>query len=127
MSHLESKSRSRNARRALVLLQVCAIVATAGGAHAKEEFVYSGEPIHPGCIHALAMQQGDAGPVTTAVNLEGCASSERSKIVVRSGSRARTWPLIPSLNRQSKRTRARPMTRNRLNQIISRNRRRVGS
>ena len=83
MSHLESKSRSRIARRALVLLQACAIVAAAGGAHAKEEFVYSGEPIHPGCIHALAMQQGDAGPVTTAVNLEGCASSERSRAKVR--------------------------------------------
>jgi hypothetical protein len=83
MNHLESESRPRNARWALALLHACAIVAVAGAAQAKEEFLYSGEPIHPGCIHALAMQQGDAVPVTTAVSLEGCASSERSKAKVR--------------------------------------------
>ncbi len=77
MNHLESESRSRNARRALALLHACAIVAVAGAAQAKEAFLYNGEPIHPGCVHALAMQQGDAVPVTTAVSLEGCASSER--------------------------------------------------
>lgn len=83
MNDYESESRASHARRAFVLLHACAIVATAGGAHAEEEFVYAGEPIHPGCVHALAMQQGDAIPVTTAVSLEGCASSERSKAKVR--------------------------------------------
>ena len=82
MSHLESESRSRIARRALALLCACAIVAFAGAAQAKEEFLYSGEPIHPACVHALAMQQGDAVPVTTAVSLEGCISSERSGAMI---------------------------------------------
>ena len=71
-----------NLHRALVLLGACAIVATAGGAHADENFLYSGEPIHPGCVHALVMQQGDAVPVTTAVSLEGCAASKRSRAKV---------------------------------------------
>ncbi len=41
--------------------------------------MYADRPIHPGCIHALAMHQGDAVPVTTAVSLEGCAASERTR------------------------------------------------
>lgn len=83
MNQLDSESRSRNVRRALALLYACAIVAVAGGAQAREPFAYGGQPIHPGCVHALAMQQGDTVPVTTAVSLEGCASSERSKAQVR--------------------------------------------
>ncbi len=83
MNHIKSESRSGNTRRALALLHACAIVAVAGTAQAKEAFLYNGEPIHPGCVHALAMQQGDAVPVTTAVSLEGCASSERSGAKVR--------------------------------------------
>lgn len=79
MNPLESVTRSRKARRALALLHVCAIAAFAGGARADEEFLYGGKPIHPGCVHALAMQQGDAIPVTTAVSLEGCVASERSR------------------------------------------------
>ena len=67
----------------LSLKYVDAIVAVAGGAEAKQAFLYNGEPIHPGCVHALAMQQGDAVPVTTAVSLEGCVSSERSGAEVR--------------------------------------------
>ena len=80
MKPLESESRTGKARR--VLVHACGIIAIAGGAQAKE-LLYSGEPVHPGCVHALAMQQGDAVPVTTAVSLEGCASSERSKSKVR--------------------------------------------
>jgi hypothetical protein len=83
MNHLESESRSSNPRRALALLHACAIVAVAGGAEAKDGFLYSGEPIHPGCVHALAMHRSDAVPVTTAVSLEGCAASERSEAKVR--------------------------------------------
>jgi len=83
MNPPESESRSTQARRTRAWLCACAIVAVAGGAHAKEEFLYSGEPIHPGCVHALAMEQGDAFPVTTAVSLEGCATSERSRAKVR--------------------------------------------
>ena len=57
------------------------LVAIAGAAEARAEntFTYGGKPVHPGCVHALAMEQGDRAPVTTAVSLEGCASSERSK------------------------------------------------
>ncbi len=83
MNHVESESRFGNARRALALLHACAIVAIAGGAQAEEEFLYSGEPIHPGCVHALAMWRSDTIPVTTAVSLEGCVSSERCGAEVR--------------------------------------------
>jgi hypothetical protein len=73
----------RNASRSFALLTALAILVAAGGASAKGKFLYSGEPIHPGCIHALAMQQGDASPVTAAVSLEGCAASARSRAKVR--------------------------------------------
>ena len=78
MHHPESGSRSRS-RRAWALLHACALVAVAASAQARDPFAYGGQPIHPGCVHALVMQQGDAVPVTTAVSLEGCASSGRSK------------------------------------------------
>ncbi len=67
----------RRGRRTRVLLLALLGVALAGGAQAKEEFMYEGKPIHPGCVHALAMQQGDAFPVTAAVSLEGCGKSDR--------------------------------------------------
>jgi len=83
MSQLESEMRSGSSRREWPWLHACAIavfaVASAGIAHADEDFSYGGEPIHPACIHALTMHQGDRAPVTTAVSLEGCASSARSK------------------------------------------------
>ncbi len=83
MDHRESQSRSTQARRSLVLILVLAIAVVAGQAHARAPFLYGGEPVHPACVHALAMDQGDAVPVTAAVSLEGCASSERSKTKVR--------------------------------------------
>jgi hypothetical protein len=55
------------------------IATLAGEARARSPFVYAGKPIHPACVHALTMQQGDDVPVTTAVSLEGCATSTRSK------------------------------------------------
>jgi len=51
----------------------------ASESRAQGNLSYGGEPVHPACVHALAMHQGDATPVTTAVSLEGCSSSERSK------------------------------------------------
>jgi len=78
-----SRTQSRSRRGLLTLLFAGALVAAASNAHARAEFLYSGEPIHPGCVHALAMQQGDAVPVTTAVSLEGCSTSRRSKAEVR--------------------------------------------
>ncbi len=78
MRHLEAKKLSSGARRSLLLL-ACAMLVPAENARAAEAFVYGGEPIHPACVHAIAMHQGDAVPVTTAVSLEGCASSERSQ------------------------------------------------
>jgi hypothetical protein len=59
------------------------IAVVAGEAHAQPHLLYGGEPVHPACIHALAMHQGDSAPVTTAVSLEGCNSSARSKSKVR--------------------------------------------
>jgi hypothetical protein len=79
MNHRGSQSRSAHVRPWLVLLGALAWTAVASEAHAQARFLYAGEPVHPACVHALAMHQGDAVPVTTAVSLEGCASSERSK------------------------------------------------
>jgi len=73
----------RPARASSVLLAMGAFVLVASAADAEEAFMYADRPIHPGCIHALAMHQGDAVPVTTAVSLAGCATSERSKSEVR--------------------------------------------
>ncbi len=76
--HPRSRTKARG-RLALVWLAAGVTLASAGGAQGKENFVYEGKPIHPGCVHALAMQQGDAFPVTAAVVLEGCATSQRSQ------------------------------------------------
>jgi len=83
MSLPDPSSRSQNPRRSFALLTVAALVAAAGTAHARPNFLYSGEPVHPGCVHALVMQQGDSVPVTTAVSLEGCASSQRARAKIR--------------------------------------------
>lgn len=83
MIHSSSTTRSRPISRHLALLGAAVILFAAGGAQAKGKFLFNGEPIHPGCIHALAMQQGDAVPVTVAVSLQGCATSERSRAKVR--------------------------------------------
>jgi hypothetical protein len=72
----------RPARAASALLAMGAFVFAVSAADAEEAFTYADRPIHPGCIHALAMHQGDAVPVTTAVSLAGCATSERSKSAV---------------------------------------------
>lgn len=82
MSNLDSQRRSGGARRALLLLPACVGLALPAHADPKQQFLYGGEPIHPGCVHALAMHQTDQVPVTTAVSLEGCASSERSRATV---------------------------------------------
>ncbi len=83
MNHRESQSRSTQARRSLLLIPVLAIAVVAGQAYAQAPLLYGGQPVHPACIHALAMQQGDAVPLTTAVSLEGCSSSTRSRSKVR--------------------------------------------
>ena len=69
--------------RGFVIVVMVVALVLAAGAGAEEKFLYNGEPIHPGCIHALVMQQGDAVPVTTSVSLDGCASSDRSNGKVR--------------------------------------------
>ena len=78
----DPQRRSSQALRARRLLAILAIALFASAAHAQSRLLYGGEPVHPACIHALAMHQGDAVPVTTAVSLEGCASSDRSKAPV---------------------------------------------
>ncbi|MDJ0847201.1 MAG: hypothetical protein QNK04_02355 [Myxococcota bacterium] len=78
MSHESLDGRS-GAHSVVALFPALLIVLLAGSAAAKEQFMYAGEPIHPGCVHALAMHQGDAFPVTAAVSLEGCATSDRMR------------------------------------------------
>jgi len=73
----------RPASASSALLVMGTLVLVAGAADAEQAFTYADRPIHPGCIHALAMHQGDAVPVTTAVSLAGCATSERSKAEIR--------------------------------------------
>lgn len=79
MNKHDRKRRVTSARRSIALLAAGATVLAASAAHAEQSFTYADRPIHPGCIHALAMQKADAFPVTTAVSLEGCAQSERSR------------------------------------------------
>lgn len=82
MKHRNSNIQSANAANtqwAFALACALAIVSATGEARAQSEFVYAGEPVHPACVHALTMRQGDSVPVTTAVSLQGCATSERSK------------------------------------------------
>ncbi len=79
MNHRKSPSRSNCAGWSLVLPCAVAIAVIAGEAQAQAPFLYGSEPVHPACVHALAMHQGDAIPVTTAVSLEGCASSKRTR------------------------------------------------
>jgi len=79
----ELQGRRARARGWVVLLVAWAVAVGSSEARADGTFVYADEPVHPGCVHALAMNQGDRIPVTTAVSLEGCAASERSKSKVR--------------------------------------------
>ena len=82
MGHRESIRRTARAHGSLSFFSAFAIALVAlatGEAHAQDRFVYADEPVHPGCVHALAMQEGDRGPVTTAVSLQGCATSMRTK------------------------------------------------
>lgn len=82
MGHRESIRRTARAHGSLSFFSAFAITLVAlatGEAHAQDRFVYADEPVHPGCVHALAMQEGDRGPVTTAVSLQGCATSMRTK------------------------------------------------
>jgi hypothetical protein len=78
MSRREADRRGGSRGRAPALLACLALAAGAGDARAQTRLLYGDEPVHPACVHALAMHQGDAVPVTTAVSLEGCSSSERS-------------------------------------------------
>ncbi len=52
-------------------------------AQAGEPFYWGDKPIHPGCVHALVMSEGDAIPVNIGVSLEGCSASARSKAPVK--------------------------------------------
>jgi hypothetical protein len=79
MGLLESRHWWSIARGARAILLALALTALAGEAGARAPFVYAGKPVHPACVHALSMQEGDAFPVVTAVSLEGCATSTRSR------------------------------------------------
>jgi len=79
MSQRKRYGRVRSARESSALFALGISVLVVSTADAEETFTYADRPIHPGCIHALTMHQGDAVPVTTAVSLAGCATSERSR------------------------------------------------
>ena len=83
MNHCGPQVRQTYVLLSLALLGALAWAAVAAEAHAQARFLYAGEPVHPACVHALTMHQGDQVPVTTAVSLEGCATSERSRSKVR--------------------------------------------
>jgi len=78
-----SPPRLPHARRRLPALCALALALVAGRAGAEAAFLYGGEPVHPGCVHAVAMPQGERVPVVTAVSIEGCMASERSRAKVR--------------------------------------------
>lgn len=62
------------------LLAALGLVVVASVANAEPDaFVFSGKPIHPACVHVLAMEKGDKLPVATSVSLQGCMASPRAK------------------------------------------------
>lgn len=83
MRRCVSGNRSAHSRLSLAFLGALSVALVASRAPAQAPFLYGGELVHPACVHALAMSQADAVPVTTAVSLEGCAASERSRSKVR--------------------------------------------
>ncbi len=83
MNPRKPQSRSTRVQRLLALVLPLAIAALASEAQAQGAFRYAGAPVHPACVHALAMNQADDFPVATAVSLEGCRASPRSKSEVR--------------------------------------------
>ena len=71
----------KSASRAFLPLSIgfVGFVLSAGSASARVPFIVHGEPVHPSCVQALAMQTGDSIPVVSAVSIAGCEASERSK------------------------------------------------
>ena len=82
MNHHRSRTRSIHVLCSVALVGAWVIAGVASEAREQFGSLYGGKPVHPACVHALAMRQGDAAPVTTAVSLEGCAASDRSKAEV---------------------------------------------
>ena len=73
-----------NRRSLIPWITPCAVLGlfgllAAGSAEANDPFIHAGDAIHPACVHAIAMQHGDAIPVVTAVSLDGCNASVRTK------------------------------------------------
>jgi hypothetical protein len=75
--------RLRSARAFCGLVVLLGLGPLAAAAQTDFRLRYGNEPVHPACVHALAMQERDAVPVTTAVSLEGCSASARSRSAVR--------------------------------------------
>jgi hypothetical protein len=67
------------ARRLVVFAAISLVMSFASIAQADNIFVFANKAIHPACVHALAMLEGDRMPVTSGVNLEACTSSTRSQ------------------------------------------------
>jgi len=44
-----------------------------------DAFLFSGKPIHPACVYALVMKEGDRLPVVSSVSLTGCMASDSAK------------------------------------------------
>jgi hypothetical protein len=66
MNHHRSHTRSVHVLCSLALVAASLVAGVASQAREQFGSLYGGRPVHPACVHALAMQQGDAAPVTTA-------------------------------------------------------------
>lgn len=77
MSTIPRASRSRLLRHLPGLLAAALLAALP--ARAEFRLRYGDAPVHPACVQALAMQATDVVPVTTAVSLEGCSASARTR------------------------------------------------
>ena len=60
-------------------MAIVGVVLVASSASARVSFIVHGDPVHPACVHALAMQTVDSLPVVTAVSIAACDASPRSK------------------------------------------------
>ena len=69
----------RIVQRVRSLLAVLLLMSASGEPFGAEPpgLVWRGKPVHPGCIRELKTELADSRPVVAAVDLEGCADSNR--------------------------------------------------
>jgi hypothetical protein len=62
----------------------CAAQLTSTVPTAPQPFIFEGKPVHPACLWLLDTNLADAMPVCTAVDLQGCAQSNRFAMPIES-------------------------------------------